>query len=171
SSGLRVEIFSSAREFMDAKRPDIPGCLVLDVGLPGLSGLDLQRQLTGVGVNTPVIFITGHRDVPVTVCAMKQGAFDFLTKPVRGPELLDTIQRAIARDRELRKARVESANPRGGFAANSADGKTTFDPLADNVAYPHLSASELNEVTPFGERCSFAKDKPLVTAGDYPFNS
>src|SRR5262249_37719065 len=139
--------------------------------------------LTGIGVNTPVIFITGHRDIPVTVRAMKQGAFDFLTKPVRGPELLDTIQRAITRDRELRKARVESANPRGGFASNSADGQSSkvpgslrnfeldFDPLGDKVAYPHLSASELNEVTPFGERCSFAKDKPLVTAGDYPFNS
>jgi len=167
---------------MEAKRPDAPGCLVLDVGLPGVSGLDLQRQLTEIGVNTPVIFITGHGDIPVTVRAMKQGAFDFLTKPVRGPQLLDTIQRAVARDRELRKERVESANPRG-FASNSADAKSTevpgprrnfeldFDPLGDNVAYPHLSASELNEVAPFGERCSFAKDKPLVTAGDYPFNS
>jgi FixJ family two-component response regulator/CRP-like cAMP-binding protein len=182
SSGLRVEIFSSAREFMEAKRPDAPSCLVLDVGLPGLSGLDLQGQLTEIGVNTPIIFITGHRDIPVTVRAMKQGAFDFLTKPVRGPELLDTIRRAVARDRDLRKERVEYANPRRGFASNSPDAKSTvagprrdfdldFDPLADNVAYPHLSASELNEVAPFGERCSFAKNKPLVTAGDYPFNS
>jgi thioredoxin reductase (NADPH) len=183
SSGLRVETFSSAREFMEAKRPDAPGCLVLDVGLPGLSGLDLQRQLAEMDVRIPIIFITGHGDIPITVRAMREGAFDFLTKPIRGPDLLGAIHRAIARDLELRKELVESANPGGGFASHSADAKSPeapgplrdfgldFDPLADKVAFPHLSAAELNDVAPFGERCSFAKDKPLVTAGDYPFNS
>jgi thioredoxin reductase (NADPH) len=183
SSGLRVETFSSAPEFMEAMRPDAPGCLVLDVGLPGLSGLDLQRQLAEMDVRIPIIFITGRGDIPITVRAMREGAFDFLTKPIRGPDLLDAIHRAIARDRELRKERVESANPRGGSASVSADAKSPsapgsfrdfgldFDPLADKVAFPHLSAAELNEVAPFGEPCSFAKNKPLVTAGDYPFNS
>jgi thioredoxin reductase (NADPH) len=182
SSGLRVETFSSAHEFMEAKRPDAPGCLVLDVGLPGLSGLDLQRQLAEKDVHIPIIFITGHGDIPITVRAMREGAFDFLTKPIRGPDLLGTIQRAIARDRELRKERVEPES-RGRPVSNSASAKSAeapaplrdlalrFDPLADNVAYPHLSATELEELAPFGERCSFAKNKPLVSAGDYPFNS
>jgi thioredoxin reductase (NADPH) len=183
SSGLRVETFASAHEFMKAKRPDAPSCLVLDVGLPGLSGLDLQRQLAETDVHIPIIFITGHGDIPITVRAMKEGAFDFLTKPIRGPDLLDAIQRAIVRDRELRKERAETAALRGRSAPNSAHAKSPgevaplrdfgldFDPLADKVAYPHLSATELKEVAPFGERCSFAKNKPLVTAGDYPFNS
>jgi thioredoxin reductase (NADPH) len=182
SSGLRVETFSSAHEFMEAKRPEAPGCLVLDVGLPGLSGLDLQRQLAEMGIHTPIIFITGHGDIPLTVRAMREGAFDFLTKPIRGPDLLNVIKRAIARDRELRKERVEP-EPRGRPVSNSANAKfaeaskplrdleTEFDPLADNVAYPQLSAAELEELAPFGERCSFAKNKPLVSAGDYPFNS
>jgi FixJ family two-component response regulator len=93
SSGLRVESFSSAREFMEAKRPDAPGCLVLDVRLPGLSGLDLQRQLAEMDVRMPIIFITGHGDIPITVRAIREGAFDFLTKPIRGPDLLGAIQR------------------------------------------------------------------------------
>jgi thioredoxin reductase (NADPH) len=183
SSGLRVETFASAHEFMETKRLDAPGCLVLDVGLPGLSGLDLQRQLAEMNVRIPIIFITGRGDIPITVRAMREGAFDFLTKPIRGPDLLGAIHRAIARDHELRNERVESANTRAGFASNSADAKSPeapgplrgfgldFDPLADTAAYPRLSAAELNEVAPFGERCSFAKNKPLVGAGDYPFNS
>jgi FixJ family two-component response regulator len=117
SSGLRVETFSSAREFMEAERPDTPGCLVLDVRLPGLSGLDLQRQLAKMGVRIPIIFITGHGDIPITVRAMREGAFDFLTKPIRRPHLLDVIHRAIARDRELRKERAEFAELRVRFGS------------------------------------------------------
>jgi FixJ family two-component response regulator len=83
SVGLRVETFGSAREFLTRQRPDAPGCLVLDVRLPGLSGLDLQRELSAAQVNTPIIFITGHGDIPITVRAMKAGAVEFLTKPFR----------------------------------------------------------------------------------------
>jgi FixJ family two-component response regulator len=99
SVGLRVETFGSAREFLSSKRPETPACLVLDVRLPDLSGLEFQRDLAAANVHIPIIFITGHADVPMTVRAMKAGAVEFLTKPFRGQELLDAIQEAIARDR------------------------------------------------------------------------
>jgi len=107
SVGLRAVAFGSASEFLLAKRPDAPSCLVLDVRMPGLNGLDLQRQLVEANVLTPVIFITGHGDIPMTVRAMKQGASEFLTKPVRGQDLLDAVQEALARDRKLRQDRAE----------------------------------------------------------------
>lgn len=117
SIGLRVDTFATAHEFMQSKRSDVPCCLVLDVRLPDQSGLDLQRGLAAAGINTPIIFITGHGDIPMTVRAMREGAFEFLTKPVRGQELLDTIQKAITRDRELRKGRAELDDVRGRFAS------------------------------------------------------
>jgi FixJ family two-component response regulator len=117
SIGLRAETFSSAREFMLAKRPDSPACLILDVRMPGLSGLDLQRQLSDAHIHIPIIFITGHGDIPMTVRAMKDGAMEFLTKPVRGQDLLDAVQKAIARDRGLRKARAELEETRKRFAS------------------------------------------------------
>ena|SRR5271154_3895055 len=107
SIGIRVETFSSAGDFMLARRPDVPSCLVLDVRMPGTSGLDLQRKLGDAGIKIPIIFITGHGDIPMSVHAMKEGAVEFLTKPVRGQDLLDAVQKAVARDRELRKDRSE----------------------------------------------------------------
>jgi FixJ family two-component response regulator len=115
SVGLGVETFSSAGDFMLAPRPDAPSCLVLDVRMPGLNGLDLQRQLRNAGIHIPIIFITGHGDIPMTVRAMKEGALEFLTKPVRGQDLLDAVQKAIARDRELRKQRAELTDIRKRF--------------------------------------------------------
>jgi len=109
SIDLNVETFSSAREFLQHKRPEVPACLVLDVRLPGLSGLDLQRELAAAKSSIPIIFITGHGDVPMSVRAMKAGAVEFLTKPFRDQELLDAIQQAIERDRELLKQRSEAA--------------------------------------------------------------
>jgi FixJ family two-component response regulator len=102
SVGLEVRLFSSAQEFMRADRPDAPGCLVLDVRLPGMSGLAFQEELGKAGVALPVIFITGHGDVPMTVRAMKAGAAEFLTKPFDDQVLLDAIQAAIDRDRARR---------------------------------------------------------------------
>jgi FixJ family two-component response regulator len=99
SVGLDVRLFSSAQEFMQAKRPDAPGCLVLDVRLPGMSGLAFQEELAKTGVAIPVIFISGHGDVPMTVRAMKAGAAEFLTKPFDDQVLLDAIHAAIERDR------------------------------------------------------------------------
>jgi FixJ family two-component response regulator len=107
SVGLRVEAFASAQEFLRAKRPDVPGCLVLDVRLKGLSGLDLQKRLVEADTQIPIIFITGHGDIPMTVQAMKAGAVEFLTKPFRDQELLDAIQQALDRDRKRRDERAQ----------------------------------------------------------------
>jgi RNA polymerase sigma factor (sigma-70 family) len=102
SVGINVRTFASAQEFMTSKRPDAPACLVLDVRMPGLSGLDLQRELANAGIRIPVIFITGHGDIPMSVRAMKAGAVEFLTKPFRDQDLLDAISQAIERDRAER---------------------------------------------------------------------
>jgi len=115
SIGMRVETFGSAQEFMASSRPDAPACLVLDVRMPGLSGLDLQRELTDAGIRIPIIFITGHGDIPMSVRAMKAGAVEFLTKPFRDQDLLDAIAQAIDRDRELRKQQAGIADLRDRF--------------------------------------------------------
>src|SRR5437879_3463197 len=99
SVGLEVELFESAQEFLRSKRPDAPSCLVLDIRLPGVSGLDFQRELAQANIHIPVIFITAHGDVPMSVRAMKAGAVEFLTKPFRDQDLLDAIQLALESDR------------------------------------------------------------------------
>ena len=108
SAGFEVKTFGSAAEFLASSRPDGPACLVLDVRLPGQSGMDLQRELTRSGVEIPIIFMTGHGDIPMTVRAMKAGAVEFLTKPYRRSDLLDAIRAAIDRDRVSRKERLET---------------------------------------------------------------
>jgi len=120
SVGLRVQTFESAQEFLRSKRPDAPGCVVLDVRLPGLSGLDLQRELAAHGIDLPVIFITGHGDIPMSVRAMKAGALEFLTKPFRDQDLLDAIQQALQRDRAARQQRTEIAELRERFDSLTA---------------------------------------------------
>ena len=112
SVGLRVQSFGSAKEFLDCKRPDAPACLVLDVRLPGLSGLDLQRELAAAHITIPIIFITGHGDVPMSVQAMKAGAVEFLTKPFRDQQLLDAVQLAIDKDRTAHAEKAELASLR-----------------------------------------------------------
>src|ERR1700732_4471986 len=120
SVGLRAELFASAQEFLRSKRPDVPSCLVLDVRLPGLSGLDLQRRTSEAGLEIPIIFITGHGDIPMTVRAMKAGAMEFLTKPFRDQDLLDAIQQAMVRDRKARDPRAENEDFRSRFASHTA---------------------------------------------------
>jgi FixJ family two-component response regulator len=115
--GLRVETFGTAQEFLRSERPDLPGCVVLDVELPGLSGLDLQRELAAHGIKIPIIFITGYGDIPMSVTAMKAGALEFLTKPFRDQDLLDAIQKALERDRTARRQRMETAELRQRFDA------------------------------------------------------
>jgi FixJ family two-component response regulator len=109
SVGLTVETFASAQEFLQSNRPDVPACLILDVRMPGLSGLDLQRELTEAHIHIPIIFITGHGDIPMSVRAMKAGAVEFLTKPFRDQDLLDAIQQALDRDRLMRSQTADSA--------------------------------------------------------------
>jgi RNA polymerase sigma factor (sigma-70 family) len=115
SVGLRVELFDSAQEFFKRQRPDVPSCLVLDVRMPGISGLDLQRQLADANVHIPIVFITGHGDIPMSVRAMKAGAIEFLTKPFRDQDLLDAIQVALERDRATRQRESEIAALRERF--------------------------------------------------------
>ena len=105
--GLPVRTFASARDFLSSELLDAPGCVVLDVRLPGLSGLDLQRQMVEVGIHFPVVFITGHGDIPMSVQAMKAGAVEFLTKPFRDQDLIDAVRLGIQRDRKGRKERAE----------------------------------------------------------------
>ena len=107
SVGLRTQCHATAEEFLRSKRPNGPSCLVLDVRLPGISGLDFQRELRSAGLMLPVIFITAHADIPMTVKAMKLGAVEFLTKPFREQDLLDAIQQALQRDRANREERRE----------------------------------------------------------------
>jgi len=107
SVGLGSETFATTQEFLRSKRPDSPSCLILDVRLPGISGLDFQHELADAGIRIPIIFITGHGDIPMTVKAMKSGAVEFLTKPFRDQDLLDAIHQALDRDRETRKHQSE----------------------------------------------------------------
>jgi FixJ family two-component response regulator len=111
-AGLRVETFGTAQEFLRSERPDLPGCVVLDVELPGLSGLDLQRELAEHGIRLPIIFITGYGDIPMSVRAMKAGALEFLTKPFHDQDLLDAIRQALERDRAARRHSKEIAELR-----------------------------------------------------------
>src|SRR5438270_3374277 len=109
SVGLRSETFATPQEFLRSQRPDGPSCLVLDVRLPGMNGLDFQRELANADVRIPIIFITGHGDIPMTVKAMKYGAVEFLTKPFKDQDLLDAIHQALDRDRQTRLQRAELA--------------------------------------------------------------
>ena len=115
SVSLRVVVFSSAEEFLRSTRPDAPACLVLDVQMPGLSGLDLQRELARADLLIPIIFVTGHGDIPMSVQAMKAGAVEFLTKPFRNQELLDAVREAHARDRVARRRTSEVAELRARY--------------------------------------------------------
>ena len=108
-AGFKVQSFRSAAQFLEQGRPSTPACLVLDVRLPGLSGLDLQRELTNSGIHLPIIFITAHGDIPMSVRAIKGGAVEFLTKPFRAPQLLSAIRAALEQDRTMLKQQVEAA--------------------------------------------------------------
>ena len=108
SAGFEVKTFGSAAEFLETPRPDAPACLVLDIRMPGRSGLDLQHELAGSGIQIPIIFVTGHANIPMTVRAMKAGAVEFLTKPYRRNDLLQAIRAAIDRDRDSRQERLDA---------------------------------------------------------------
>jgi FixJ family two-component response regulator len=148
---LRVETFGSTREFLNSKRPEAPACLVLDVRLPDASGLELQRELSEANVHIPIIFITGHADVPMTVRAMKAGAVEFLTKPFRGQELLDAIQEAIAKDRVAWSARAQTTELRARYDTLTAREKEVLQlvvaGLLNKQVGAELGTSELTVKT------------------------
>jgi len=140
SVALRSEAFATPQEFLDSKRSDCPGCLVLDVRLPGMSGLECQRGLAEAGVTIPIIFITGHGDVPMTVRAMKSGAFEFLTKPVRPQELLDAVQQALDRDRKLREKRRETADVRNRYETLTAREREVMELVVSGLLNKQIAA-------------------------------
>ncbi len=117
SVGLRVELFGSAREFAEFRMPDIASCLVLDIRLPGVSGLEFQTELAAKDIRIPIIFMTGHGDIPMSVKAMKAGAIDFLTKPFREQDILDAVIRSLERDQERRDSEKGVAELRSRFAS------------------------------------------------------
>jgi FixJ family two-component response regulator len=120
SLGWQAESFASAQEFLDGPRTEAPSCLVLDLQLPGLSGLDLQKRMAEAGLETPIIFLTGHGDIPASVKAMKAGAVEFLTKPVDEQDLLNAIQEAIERDRRTREQQAETRDLRDRYQSLTA---------------------------------------------------
>src|SRR5262249_7122822 len=140
SVSLRSEAFATPQEFLDSKRADCPGCLVLDVRLPGMSGLDFQRALAEAGVSIPIIFITGHGDVPMTVRAMKSGAVEFLTKPFRPQELLDAVQQALDQDKKLREKRRETAEVRNRYETLTAREREVMELVVSGLLNKQIAA-------------------------------
>jgi FixJ family two-component response regulator len=148
SVGLRSESFGTAQEFLRGKRPEGPSCLVLDVRLPGVNGLDFQRDLTDKGFRIPIIFITGHGDIPMTVKAMKSGAVEFLTKPFRDQDLLDAIHQALDRDRARRQQESELAELRKRYEVLTAREREVMGLVVSGMLNKQI-ASELgtSEIT------------------------
>ena len=140
SVGLKVETFGTAQEFLSTRRGDAPGCLVLDVRLPGLSGLDLQRTLADAAIEIPIVFITGHGDIPMTVRAMKLGAVEFLTKPFRDQDLLDAVHQALQRDNEIRAQRAETAELRSRHDSLSFREKEVMDLVVRGLLNKQIAA-------------------------------
>jgi FixJ family two-component response regulator len=148
SAGLRSESFGTAEEFLRSKRPDGPSCLVLDVSLPGVSGLDFQRQLADAGVQIPIVFVTGHGDIPMTVKAMKSGAVEFLTKPFLDQDLLDAIHQGLDRDRLTRQQQSGLAELRNRYQALTAREREVMSLVVSGMLNKQI-ASELgtSEIT------------------------
>jgi FixJ family two-component response regulator len=143
SVGLEARHFTSASEFLRAKRPDAPGCIVLDVRLPDLSGLDLQQELAKANVDLPVIFVSGHADIPTTVRAMKAGAVEFLTKPFREQELLEAVQRAISRHRQILAQRASMRVLESRYEVLTPREREVFPLVASGLLNKQVAA-ELN---------------------------
>jgi RNA polymerase sigma factor (sigma-70 family) len=140
SVGLRVELFGSAQDFLARKNPDVPSCLVLDIRLPGMSGLDFQRQLADANLHIPIVFVTAHGDIPMTVRAMKAGAVEFLTKPFRDQDLLDAIQLALEKDRERRRIEVEMAPLRERFESLSPREREVVELVVSGMLNKQIAA-------------------------------
>ena len=148
SVGLQVRAFASPQEFLESSQPDTPGCLVLDVRLPGMSGLTFQKQLPKEGITLPVIFITGHGDIPMSVRAMKAGAIEFLTKPFHHQELLDAIHAAIERDRAMRRETVLIAELRKRYATLTERERQIMALVVTGRANKQIAAEfNLSEIT------------------------
>src|SRR3984893_3347910 len=148
SVSLRSETFGTAQEFLRSKRPEGPSCLVLDVRLPGINGLDFQRELAAAGILIPIIFVTGHADIPMTVKAMKSGAVEFLTKPFRDQDLLDALHQALDRDRAMRQQQTQLAELRKRYDGLTAREREVMGLVVSGMLNKQI-ASELgtSEIT------------------------
>jgi len=140
SAGFAVETFASAQAFLARPPSDLPGCLVLDVGLPDLSGLDLQRRMAEMHVEIPIVFITGHGDVPTSVRAMKAGAVEFLTKPFGERDLLHAIRQAVDRDRGARQLRTELAGLRERYASLTPREREVLERVVSGLLNKQIAA-------------------------------
>ena len=138
--GLRAELFATPLDFLQRNIPDAPSCLVLDVRLPGMGGLEVQHKLIEAGINIPIIFITAHGDIPMTVKAMKSGAVEFLTKPFRHQELLDAIQQALQRDQLSRRHRNEIAELQGRYKGLTARERKVMDLVVSGMQTKQIAA-------------------------------
>ena len=148
SVGLEVELFGSASEMLQTKLPDVASCLVLDVRLPGLSGLDFQTELANANIHTPIIFMTGHGDIPMSVRAMKGGAVDFLTKPFRDQDMLDAVMTAIERDRKRRQDDKIVANLRALLETLTAREREVLALVSSGLMNKQIAAElDLAEIT------------------------
>ena len=148
SVGLEVELFGSASEMLKSQLPDVTSCLVLDVRLPGLSGLDFQTELAKANIQIPIIFMTGHGDIPMTVRAMKGGAVDFLTKPFREQEMLDAVLAAVERDRKRREAEKISGELHARFEALSSREREILAGVSSGLMNKQIAAKlGLAEIT------------------------
>jgi len=138
--GLRAELFATPQDFLQRNIPDAPSCLVLDVRLPGMGGLEVQHKLIEAGFNIPIIFITAHGDIPMTVKAMKSGAVEFLTKPFRHQELLDAIQQALQRDQLSRQRRNEIAELQERYKGLTARERKVMDLVVSGMQTKQIAA-------------------------------
>jgi RNA polymerase sigma factor (sigma-70 family) len=138
--GLQAETFDSADSFLHEKRPDVPSCLVLDVRLPGVSGIDFQRELTAQKISIPIVFLTGHGDIPMSVRAMKAGAVEFLTKPFRDQDLLDAVRVALDRDRARREQETELADIRRRFDSLSSREQEVLSMVMNGMLNKQIAA-------------------------------
>ena len=139
--GLRAELFATPQDFLQRNIPDVPSCLVLDVRLPGMGGLEVQHNLIEAGINIPIIFITAHGDIPMTVKAMKSGAVEFLTKPFRHQEFLDAIQQALHRDQLSRRHRNEIAELQGRYKGLTARERKVMDLVVSGMQTKQIAAA------------------------------
>ncbi len=148
SVGLRVELFGSAREFAQIKMPDVASCLVLDIRLPGVSGLDFQAELAEADIRIPIIFMTGHGDIPMSVKAMKAGAVDFLTKPFRDQDILDAVIRALERDQKRRDSERGVSELRILFESLTSREREVMTHVADGLMNKQIAAKfGITEIT------------------------
>lgn len=164
---LRVEVFASAQEFLQSKRPDVPSCLVLDVRLPGLSGLDFQTELTNAAIRIPIVFITGHGDIPMSVRAMKAGAVDFLLKPFRDQDLLDAVASAIQRDQARRDDEKMTSEVRMRFSSLTPREREIMALVVSGLLSKQIAAQiDVSEITVKVHRSHLMKKMGARTVAD-----